>query len=326
VVTLIATGVALVVGLGPATVAHATPSPQELEKQITDAWNKAEVAIEAYDGVHAQLLANQAKLTKLEAALNPLKLQMDLAYARVGVLSTQLYERGPGLRFNSLLSAGTPTVFIDDLSILDQMTKQQQATLADVKGKVDQYAAQKQPIDALVAKLKQQDALLAAQKHDIETQLSKLQQLRLALYGSSGGSGGSLAPVTCPQQVVGGKAATAVRYACAHVVKSSAHPSGYPYHYGSSGPNSFDCSGFTMAAWASAGVSLYHKASVQATEVSHVSSPQAGDLVFFNFGGGISHVGIYIGNGWMIHAPHSGDYVREAQVASVGGSVSYGRP
>lgn len=317
-VTLLATGVALAVGLGPATVAHATPSAQELEKQITDLWNKAEVAIEAYNGVHDQLTANQAKLKKLEAQLNPLQLQMDLAYARVGVVAAKLYERGPGSAFNALLTAGTPTVFVDDLSMMDQMAKHQQSTLADVKDKVGQYNQQKQPLDALVAKLKQQDAQLAAQKRSIEAQLAKLQQLRLQLYGSGGGDGGNLKPVACPQIVVGGGAAKAVAFACNAI--------GKPYHYASDGLDSYDCSGLTMRSWAQAGVSLPHQSAEQYSSTTHVSTPRTGDLVFFNFGGGISHVGIYIGNGWMVHAPHTGDHVREAKVASVGGRITYGRP
>ncbi len=72
--------------------------------------------------------------------------------------------------------------------------------------------------------------------------------------------------------------------------------------YGAAGPDSFDCSGLTMAAWAAAGVSIPHSSSMQ-TEVGtpvSVSSLMPGDLVFYY--SPISHVGIYIGNGQIVHA------------------------
>ena len=77
---------------------------------------------------------------------------------------------------------------------------------------------------------------------------------------------------------------------------------GDAYVFGASGPDAFDCSGLTSAAWASAGVSLPHSAAAQYGVTSRVdaSSLIPGDLVFFY--SGISHVGIYVGGGMMVHA------------------------
>lgn len=79
---------------------------------------------------------------------------------------------------------------------------------------------------------------------------------------------------------------------------------GTPYVYGATGPNSFDCSGFTSYVFAQAGISLPRVASSQAYGGKRVAKAnlQKGDLVFFNTFGGISHVGIYIGSGNFIHA------------------------
>lgn len=90
---------------------------------------------------------------------------------------------------------------------------------------------------------------------------------------------------------------------------------GKPYVYGASGPSSYDCSGLTSAAWRAAGVSIPRTSYAQMSlnRVS-LSSLKPGDLVVY-YGGG--HVGIYVGNGKIIHAPHTGDVVRVAALRSM---------
>jgi cell wall-associated NlpC family hydrolase len=89
---------------------------------------------------------------------------------------------------------------------------------------------------------------------------------------------------------------------------------GKPYVFAAAGPDTFDCSGLTMMAWRQVGVSMAHFAASQYAQFPKVSIDelQPGDLVFFY--PTIHHVGIYIGGGKMIHAPHTGDVVRVASV------------
>jgi len=100
---------------------------------------------------------------------------------------------------------------------------------------------------------------------------------------------------------------------------------GKPYVYGADGPNAFDCSGLTQFVWAAAGVQLPHNAAAQYDTVRHVAAKdlRPGDLVFFG-GGGIGHVGLYIGGGKMIHAPYTGTNVQVAPLQS--DLVGAGRP
>lgn len=80
---------------------------------------------------------------------------------------------------------------------------------------------------------------------------------------------------------------------------------GKPYSYGAVGPNSYDCSGFTMKAFKQIGISLPHSSAQQSTMGKSISKSDLlpGDLVFFNTSGsGVSHVGIYVGSGSFIHA------------------------
>jgi cell wall-associated NlpC family hydrolase len=92
---------------------------------------------------------------------------------------------------------------------------------------------------------------------------------------------------------------------------------GKPYSFGATGPGSFDCSGLTLGAWKAAGVTINRTSQAQFRNGRAVSRDdlQPGDLVFFY--SGISHVGLYVGNGTIIHAPHPGAGVRYAKLSTM---------
>ena len=96
---------------------------------------------------------------------------------------------------------------------------------------------------------------------------------------------------------------------------------GTPYVWGGASPGGFDCSGFAMYVYAQVGISLPHNAAMQYSSVGVSVSRddlQAGDLVFFD---GLGHMGIYIGGGQFIHAPHTGDVVKISYMSDHGGYV-----
>ena len=95
---------------------------------------------------------------------------------------------------------------------------------------------------------------------------------------------------------------------------------GSPYLYGAEGPNRFDCSGLMQYVFARIGITLPRTAAAQQAATTTVTNPVPGDLVFY--GNPAHHVGLYIGGGKMIAAPHSGSVV---QVQQVYGSPTYGR-
>jgi cell wall-associated NlpC family hydrolase len=115
-------------------------------------------------------------------------------------------------------------------------------------------------------------------------------------------SGGSSPSDSLPSVPASDQAAVAVRAAMAQI--------GKPYVWAGSGPASFDCSGLTMSSWRQAGVVMAHSAADQYASFKHVSIDQLqpGDLVFF--GRPIHHVGMYVGNGMMVHAPETGELVQ----------------
>jgi peptidoglycan DL-endopeptidase CwlO len=305
-----------ILALVVAVQAHAEPTPGELEQRIDEAWNRLEPLIEEHNRVAGELAANRAKVAALTEQIRPLQEQIDRAQAKVAALSVREYKAGRAGALNALLETGSSTSFADRLIRLEALAHKQKEALAGVVALKQQHDAVKQPLDQLVGRLAAQEADLARRKGQIDADIKQLNELRLTAYGRTGGIG-ALRPAPCPATYPGGAAAVAARTACAQI--------GKPYRFGSGGPGSFDCSGLTAYAWKAAGVNLRHYTSWQWQDTTPVSRAdlRAGDLVFYYRD--LHHVGIYVGNGWIVHAPTSGDVVRMKRVDD-GPVVGYRRP
>ena len=135
--------------------------------------------------------------------------------------------------------------------------------------------------------------------------------------GSGGGSGAS-APIITNYPAPSGLAGVAIQAALGQL--------GVPYRYAQASPGvAFDCSGLTYYAWAQAGINLPRNSRMQAAAIPRVpiAAAQPGDLLFYY--SPISHVGIYLGNGQLVHAPNTGTHVKVANVRW-GKVVAVGRP
>jgi cell wall-associated NlpC family hydrolase len=154
----------------------------------------------------------------------------------------------------------------------------------------------------LYSSVKSQIAQLVQQEH--ARQLAAASQAKLAMQAESafGPAPGSVAASPPSAAIPGDRYASVVSVAMQYL--------GVPYAWGGASPSGFDCSGLVMYAYAQVGVSLPHYTVAQYDYPNSVSVPrdqlEPGDLVFFD---GLGHVGIYIGNGEFIHAPHTGAVV-----------------
>ncbi|MDG4834625.1 NlpC/P60 family protein [Solwaraspora sp. WMMD1047] len=312
---VLATVAGLTVALFGAAPAAAQPSVPEIEKQIDEAWNSLEPIIERHNATRQDLAVKKKQVAALNKKIEPLQLQIDLAMNRVGDFAVEAYKDNRASALNAVLATGSPSNLMDQLTVLDQFARRQQQDVQTVVELKNKYAAEKAPLDALVAELTKTEAELAKKKKQIDAEVDKLQEMRLTAYGN--GSAGPLRPAPCPATYPGGKAGVAVKFACAQI--------GKPYYWGSSGPNSYDCSGLMLAAWAEAGVGLPHNAAKQRQAVPSVSRAnlRPGDLVFYY--ADLHHVGMYVGNGWVVHAPQAGEPVKMKKV-DTSPIHSYGRP
>ncbi|MFF0589534.1 NlpC/P60 family protein [Streptomyces sp. NPDC003781] len=183
--------------------------------------------------------------------------------------------------------------------LLSELTAEEKARLAAIEKKKQQEAARK------AAELAKQQAEEAAERKRQEE--AAQQESGSGTSGGSDGTGSSdSSGSTTPDTSNATKAEKAIAFARAQI--------GKPYVWGATGPGSYDCSGLTQAAWKAAGVTLPRVTydQVNAGTTVSVSQAQPGDLVFFY--DDISHVGLYIGDGMMIHAPKPGAYVREESI------------
>ncbi|MBB5871081.1 cell wall-associated NlpC family hydrolase [Allocatelliglobosispora scoriae] len=302
--------------LGSGTAVHADPSLSELEKQIDVAWNKLEPAIEEHNATKIKLSQQRKKVEAIQAKILPLQLKLDIAMDRVGEFATYMYTGGNTNAVTSLLMTGDPQVFTDQLIQLDQFARMQAESVQDAVAARQVLQDQKAPMDALLADLLEQEKAQAAKAKELDAAVDKLQAQVAKLYAGSAQLG-SLRPAACPSTYPGGKAGIAVKFACAQI--------GKPYVWGADGPGSYDCSGLMLAAWGKAGVSLPHNAAAQRRTMPYVkyADLRPGDFVFMY--SDIHHVGMYVGNGWIVHASRAGVPVRMKRL-DTGDVHSYGRP
>lgn len=299
--------------------AHAVPSAAELERQLDEAWNKLEPIIEQHNATRQELAKQKAKSAELAERIQPLQLEVDIAMSRVGDLAVRAYKGGNTSALNALLTSGSPTTLAEQLSFLDQVARDQQHQIESVADAKARYEVQKEPLDRLIAQLARTEAGLAARAKQIDADIKRLEALRRQANAAGAGTSTTkpAANGKCPSTDPGGKAGTAVRFACAQIGKM--------YKWGAAGPTNYDCSGLTMAAWAKAGVSLPHNAADQKSKVQAISkaSLRPGDLVFYY--SPVHHVAMYIGAGWIVHASQAGVPV-QMRVMDNGSINGYGRP
>ncbi|MGW9195997.1 NlpC/P60 family protein [Micromonospora chersina] len=282
--------------LAPASVARAEPTPAELTKQIEKSSTELERIVESYNKLNEEIKANKATAATLQAKIGPLQEQAERSRADVAALAATAYKTGGMRTARALLEPGGAATLPDRLGTLDQLTRQRQQTIDGFTDSQRQLIDQKSRLDATLAREAAQAKQLIAGKKKIEADLARLYELRRQAYGrateapAKSSSAGS-APA------ISGSAGVAVRYAYGAI--------GKPYVWGADGPDGYDCSGLTLAAWRAAGKSLPHNAAMQWDATSRISrsSLQAGDLVFYS---GLGHVALYVGGGQVIDAPSAG--------------------
>ncbi|WP_438941287.1 C40 family peptidase [Micromonospora craterilacus] len=285
-----------------AAPAYAEPSVDEIEAQIDKQWRQLEPTIEQYNKVRAQLKVNREKSAGLEKKIQPLALEAELAMNRVADMASRYYISGPSQELGAVLLNAKPDMLGEQMAFLNRLAAQERKQLEGVVKIRKKYDGQKAKLDTLIASQEKQEKELAAKKKQID---AKIKQLERSLPVTT------VKTTNCPtiNGVVSNAARTAIRTACAQV--------GKPYVWGATGPNSFDCSGLTQYAYKAAGIYLTHFTGAQWNQGKAISRADArpGDLVFFF--SDLHHVGLYLGNNQMVHAPRAGKPVNVSSITTM---------
>jgi peptidoglycan DL-endopeptidase CwlO len=276
--------------------ASAEPAPADIERDAAAAGQRLEVVVEQYNTAREKLSATQAQLNALDGQLAPLAAQIDQLAQQVATIATSAYKAAGLGQVTALLSAGSPSSLLDQLTLLDRLAREDARDLATLRTARTQYDAQRAELETLAAQQAQQEAQLGNTKATIEAELSALKALRASSRAGRAAPRDGYVPVYSPDA-----AGVAVRFAY--------RQTGKEYRWGGEGPDAYDCSGLVLASWRAAGVALPHSSQMQWGAVAHIGRDQLqpGDLVFYY--NDIHHVALYVGDGRMIHAPQEGERI-----------------
>jgi peptidoglycan DL-endopeptidase CwlO len=285
----------------------------QAERQVNTLYHQAEQATERYDVARIAMRDAERGLAQAQRRAAAEQTQVSALQRTVGAFAADAYRNEGIDRTLQLVFSDDPSAFIERAASLDALSSRQADALRKVvearrELKASQVAAAQQ-----LAVLEGQRKALATEKNNIQQALraaravlSRLQASDRAKFDRASRDGDPRDLLKGLPLPINDQAGKAVRFALAQL--------GDRYVWSGDGPDTWDCSGLTMAAWRAAGVSLPHSSAEQYAQGHKVSRAdlQPGDLVFFY--SPISHVGLYLGNGRMVHAPNPS---RRVEVTSI---------
>lgn len=306
------TGTALVAsfGLASSVPASAEPDIDTVQKRVDRLYEEAEQASERLNDAKIELTELNRDLASLTADQERQDASLDTARDELQDSIVSQYQGQNLAAVSQVVVADDPSAFLSGLSTMSAYQGVQAQLFDAFRTQAKALDIRAEATASRLAEIKRTEADLAKEKAEIDAKHGEAEALLDRLKDEERAELLSRGSVRLPSDVpVSGRAAAAVQYAMAQVGKS--------YVYGAAGPSAFDCSGLTMMAWAQAGIGLPHSSSAQFGSGPHVAASdlRPGDLVFYY--SPISHVGMYIGNGLIVHAANPGAGVRVAELYSM---------
>ncbi|MFH8446124.1 NlpC/P60 family protein [Streptomyces sp. NPDC018026] len=330
-VTVLTTAAAAAVALS-SQAANAAPSEKpskdEVKAKVDKLYEEAEQATEKYNGAKEKQEKLQKEISTIQD--NVARGQEELNDLRdgLGSMASAQYRSGgidPSLQ---LFLSADPDNYLDKASTLDQLSGQQVEALKKIQVKQRDLAQQRSEASEKLKDLSATRTELGKKKKEVQGKLSSAQKLLNTLTAQEKAAlqqEEQRSNRASERQVLTGGKSTPASGRAAAAFAAAQSKIGTPYVYGATGPSSFDCSGLTSWAYAQAGVGIPRTSQAQTgagTRISSASQLQVGDLVFFF--GDLHHVGLYAGNGQILHAPRTGTNVRYESMSTIGGPFMFG--
>jgi cell wall-associated NlpC family hydrolase len=336
---------AVVVGLtalpGTAGAAPDAPAPQATSSQdatrrVTEANHDLEVVTEEVNDATVELHEQQAAATAAAEAVAATQAQLAALDEQMRRVARSAFTGENLSRFGALMTSGSADEFLAQVNTLDALAGHTDAILTQVseasraaeeakttaeaaaaaaQRTLDDVTARQAHLQSEITDYQAQYAALTAAEQEAVARAHAGPALEAPARSSSGGSARSL---SAPADDADASPVAASSEAAQVAVDTALAQIGDPYVWAAGGPNAFDCSGLTQYAYAAAGVRLPHSSKAQSTMGTAVSRSelQPGDLVFFR--SPVSHVGMYIGGGKMVHAATFGVPVQITSVDMAG--------
>ncbi|MDN3269549.1 C40 family peptidase [Streptomyces sp. MA15] len=287
----------------------ATAAPQEdIRAEVDRLYREAEKATEAYNAADERADALRREIADAQDGIARKQQRVNTMREALGSLAGSQYRSGgldPAL---ALLLSDDPEDYLEKASVLDRIGARQAAQLKRLRGTLRSLSQDRAEAAKRLGALERSRKAAATHKRTVEGKLAEARRLlgslpagERAAWDRASRSGRTDLPGP-------GGAPASGRAAAALAAARSAL--GKPYVWGASGPSAFDCSGLTQWAYAQAGVALPRTSQAQryAGRQVPLSEARPGDLVLYR--SDASHVGMYTGNGQVIHAPYPGAPVR----------------
>ncbi len=310
---------------------------REVQAKLQTVYSKVDVAVEKYNQARSQLKTVKKQIGENQRQLKVAEYNLEIANQQLSARAENMYRSHDVSVVDVLFAASSFDDLVTQLSLMERLGNSDVDTVRsiaaysqDIKDRrvkldadkkaaatlVDEAAAKKAEVVALERRLESMTAGIKSDIRRLEAQAAARAQAaaQAAAAANTGNDGGSGTVVVDP----GGSGHSAV-------VGIAQRYLGVPYVYGGASPRGFDCSGLAMYCYAQVGIGLAHGATAQqrASRPVPLSALQPGDLVFFGSASYSHHVGIYVGGGSMIHAPHTGAVV---SYGSISGAWIGGRP
>lgn len=323
------------------------PGIEEVKQKVDGLYHEAEVATQKYNAVKERADAQRDRVDGLLDAAAKRAEKMNESRRMLGTFASAQYRTGGLNPTAQLMLAKDPQQFFDRSHLMERMTGRQKQAVSDYQEQQAAAARQRAEASRSLERLQTSQASLKESKRSVQGKLAEARQLLSRLTAQEkarmaelerrkeaaakrkaeeearkqqererqrqhdgGGSAGGQTGGGTDDGSTGGSSSAKAEKALAFARAQT----GKPYVWGATGPSSYDCSGLTQAAWKAAGVDLPRTTWDQVKVGQRIATKdlKPGDLVFFY--DDISHVGMYIGGGKMIHAPHPGADVREESI------------
>lgn len=296
-----------VAGIIPAaTPAQADPDIADVRKKVDKLYTQAEAANEDYNNAEQRLKDLKDQLEDLSADEKRQAKDLDRVRAELRDSVLRQFEGSDVSAVGQVITSEDPQEFLAGLTTVSSYNALQAELLASYNTEAEALEVRREATEERRAQMAKIKTTMQKKKSEVDekskaaqAELDKLEAEELAELRSAGAGAdvdlGSLPPAS-------GRAKAAIEFGMAQL--------GDAYVYGATGPDEWDCSSFTGASWAAAGVSLPRTSSAQYSSGPKVPRDQLapGDLIFYY--SPISHVGMYIGNGQIVHASNPSDGVK----------------